>query len=100
NLLTNAIKFTEAGYVHVIVDADAESVFIHVQDTGVGISEEFLPQLFEEFKQESSGLGRSHEGSGLGLAISRRLVDLMGGTLQATSRKGAGSEFTITLPRA
>ena len=100
NLLTNAVKFTETGYVHVVVDGDGETVRIHVQDSGVGISEEFLPQLFDEFKQESSGLGRSHEGSGLGLAISRRLVDLMGGTLQASSRKGAGSEFTITLPAA
>ena len=100
NLLSNAVKFTEHGYIEVAVDASPDQVWIAVTDTGVGISEEFLPQLFKEFRQESSGLGRSHEGSGLGLAISRRLVDQMGGTLQVSSRKGEGSTFTITLPRA
>lgn len=100
NLLSNAVKFTEEGYVEVALEASAEEVHISVRDTGVGISEAFLPQLFHEFRQESSGLGRSHEGSGLGLAISRRLVDQMGGTLRVASRKGEGSTFTIVLPRA
>lgn len=100
NLLSNAVKFTEEGRIEVAVEADDVEIRIAVRDTGVGISDDFLPHLFEEFKQESSGLGRSHEGSGLGLAISRRLVDLMGGTLYVNSQKGEGSEFCIVLPRA
>ncbi|MEP0548014.1 MAG: ATP-binding protein [Rhodothermales bacterium] len=100
NLVGNAIKFTEkGGTVAVIVDADDGHVRVRVQDTGVGISEAFLPRLFEEFRQESTGLARSHEGSGLGLAITKRLIEQMGGTIEAESTKGTGSVFTVKLGR-
>ena len=100
NLFSNALKFTEKGGVCIEVKRVDASISIAFRDTGVGISEEFLPHLFDEFEQESTGLGRSHEGSGLGLAISRRLIDLMDGTLKVESRKGEGSTFTVTLPAA
>lgn len=75
-------------------------VHVAVDDTGVGISASFLPDLFDIFKQESAGLQRSHEGSGLGLAITRRLVDALGGTIRVESTKGEGSCFTVTFPVA
>ena len=100
NLVSNAIKFTEEGSITVIVDADSEHVYLRVKDTGIGISDAFLNHLFDEFRQESTGLSRSHEGSGLGLAITKRLIDLMQGTIKVDSKKGVGSVFTVTFPRA
>jgi signal transduction histidine kinase len=98
NLVGNAIKFTQKGGARVTIRPAPDHVRIDVQDTGVGIDEAFLPKLFEEFHQESSGVARSHEGTGLGLAISKRLVELMGGTIRVASRKGVGTAFSITLP--
>jgi len=100
NLVGNAIKFTNEGRVEVNVVAQARTVVLQVSDTGVGIDEAFLPHLFEEFKQESSGLDRSHEGSGLGLSITARLVDMMDGTIEVESEKGEGTTFMVTFPGA
>lgn len=99
NLISNAIKFTNEGNVTITVGGDKEEVSIAVTDTGIGISVSFMPHLYEEFRQESTGLSRSYEGSGLGLAISRRLVHTMGGTLEVESEKNVGSTFTVHLPR-
>ena len=98
NLVGNAIKFTEAGGVTVRVEQQDERVCVHVRDTGIGIDESFIPLLFEEFKQESTGLARSHEGNGLGLAITARLVELMDGEIVVQSEKGKGSVFTVSFP--
>jgi PAS domain S-box-containing protein len=100
NLVGNALKFTDAGAVTVTVVASDEAVSVAVADTGAGIDASFLPHLFDEFKQESSGLGRQHEGSGLGLTITRGLVELMGGRIAVESEKGVGTTFTVTLPLA
>ncbi|WP_161541555.1 sensor histidine kinase [Rhodothermus marinus] len=100
NLVGNAIKFTPEGEVVISVTADEKRVRIAVRDTGVGISEEFLPHIFDEFRQESSGEDREFEGSGLGLAIAARLVKLMEGEIEVVSEKGKGSTFTVVLPRA
>lgn len=99
HLLTNAIKFTEHGGIGVDVEADSHRVLIRVSDTGIGIGEAFLPRLFGEFEQASTGMGRSHEGSGLGLSITKRLVDLMGGRIMVQSAKDEGSEFVVAFPR-
>ncbi len=96
NLIGNAIKFTEEGGVTVRIDTEEKRVRVQVIDTGIGIDEEFLPHLFQEFRQASTGLSRSYEGSGLGLAISARLVNLMEGTIHVESYKGRGSTFTIS----
>jgi PAS domain S-box-containing protein len=109
NLIGNALKFTESGGVTVAarrVEAEAgpavagPAVVVEVRDTGVGIDPAFLPRLFGEFEQESSGAARTHEGVGLGLAISRQLVERMGGTIGVTSEKGAGTTFTLAFPAA
>lgn len=100
NLVGNALKFTEEGEVRVSVRTDAEMAQLIVQDTGVGIDETFLPHVFDEFKQESSGLGRRHEGAGLGLTITHHLVELMNGTISVESHVGTGTTFTVSFPLA
>jgi signal transduction histidine kinase len=99
NLVSNAVKFTDAGRITLSAEADDQHVRLKVRDTGRGIGPAFLPKLFEEFRQESDGLTRSHEGSGLGLAITRHLVQLMDGTISVDSVLGRGSVFTVTLAR-
>jgi signal transduction histidine kinase len=101
NILGNAIKFTEVGGVTLsanIVD-EGRRVQLSVQDTGIGIKQDDLRDLFQPFRQVDSGLARSHEGTGLGLAICRRLTDLLGGDIHAESEYGVGSTLTVTLPR-
>jgi signal transduction histidine kinase len=96
-LLDNAFKFTPiGGRIKVEGSQAGDDVRVTVSDTGVGISEKDLPQIFDRFYRASNG--RS-DGSGLGLAIARHIVDQYGGTIQADSVEGAGSSFTITLPR-
>ncbi len=99
NLIGNAIKFTEEGGVTVKVWSDENRSGLEVRDTGVGIDAEFLPHVFEEFRQESSGVMRSHQGTGLGLAITKRLVELMGADIEVHSAKGNGSTFRISFER-
>jgi signal transduction histidine kinase len=99
NLVGNAIKFTESGRVLVRIHADSTHVYLQVVDTGIGISEAFLPYVFDEFRQESAGLSRSHPGSGLGLAITRRIVEMVGGAIRVHSEQGQGTTFTVVLER-
>ncbi len=98
HLLDNAVKFTEAGAIRVRVESD-DQINIVVSDSGIGIRSDFMPHIFEEFSQESTGLERTHQGSGLGLAVSQRLAEAMGGRIDVESEKGKGSTFRLTLPR-
>ncbi len=98
NLLSNAIKFTPAGgHVEVRLERAEGNVQIRVSDTGPGISEDFLPFIFDRFRQADSSSTRSYGGLGLGLAIVRHLVELHGGSVHADSL-GTGASFTIALP--
>lgn len=102
NLLCNAAKFTPNGLVtfHIYQRyhyGKSELIF-SVADTGIGISNDKLPQLFEEFSQVGSGSAENYGGTGLGLSISQKLSKLMGGEITVSSRLGQGSEFTLTLP--
>ncbi|MDX1429618.1 MAG: ATP-binding protein, partial [Rhodothermales bacterium] len=99
NLVGNAIKFTNKGHVELEVFEDATRVYMTVADTGIGIGHEFLPYLFDEFKQESTGESRSHEGSGLGLTITRQMVEMHGGRITVESEKGVGTKFTVWFPK-
>ena len=100
NLLTNAVKFTPAnGEVSVDLRQNDGKIQISVSDTGEGIEPEFLPYVFERFRQADSSSTRKHNGLGLGLAIVRHLTELHGGSVEATSEgQGKGATFTITLP--
>jgi PAS domain S-box-containing protein len=100
NLLSNAIKFTPTGgEISVSTCSDEDRIQIRVQDTGIGIAEEFLPHVFDAFRQKDSSLTRSHAGLGLGLAIVRHIVGLHGGSTEASSAGGGrGALFTVTLP--
>lgn len=100
NLLSNAIKFTpSAGTVEVILRAHAEEIEIAVADSGQGIKPEFLPHVFDRFRQEDGSISRRHGGLGLGLAIVRHLVDLHAGAVDAYSEgEGRGARFVVRLP--
>lgn len=99
NLISNAIKFTEAGSVTLHVEADSHRVRVRIEDTGPGIEPEVLPRLFTPFRQVSEGIGRVHEGSGLGLTITKRLTDLMAGRIMVDSKPGEGTRVTIAFAR-
>ncbi len=100
NLLSNAVKFTESGgRVRVKVSRAGGAVEVSVSDTGVGISKEFLPYVFDRFRQADSTTTRQHGGLGLGLAIARHLVEIHGGMIRAESGgEGRGATLTIRLP--
>ena len=100
NLLANAIKFTpEGGRVDVFIEHSNDHMEVRVVDTGQGISPEFLPHVFERFRQADDATTRRHTGLGLGLAIVRQLVELHGGTVHAASQGvGRGATFTVRLP--
>ncbi len=99
NLLANAIKFTEHGHVKVTVTSTGTDVRVAVNDTGVGISEQQMPELFREFRQLETGDGKRYAGTGIGLALSRRLARALGGEIDVESKVGVGSTFTLVLPR-
>lgn len=104
NLITNAIKFTQQGEVHLkfeCIRKDSENVIIRasVSDTGIGIKESNLKKLFNSFQQVDSKRNRNIEGTGLGLAISKQLLSLMGGTISVASEYGKGSNFFFELPQ-
>lgn len=103
NLLTNAVKYTEKGTVKLIVSGSFNDggfvLKVDVSDTGIGIAEENLPQLFTQFQRFDLQRNRNIEGTGLGLSIVKRLCDLMSGTITARSVLGSGSTFTVELPQ-
>ncbi|MEM1433124.1 MAG: ATP-binding protein [Pseudomonadota bacterium] len=97
NLVGNAIKFTDDGSVTTRLTTTPQGIELTVSDTGIGIAAEDLPKLFDAFSQADSSSTRRHGGSGLGLAISHRLAGQMNGTIEVSSRPGAGSEFRCLL---
>jgi signal transduction histidine kinase/CheY-like chemotaxis protein len=98
NLINNAYRFTEAGFVRLTARADEHEVFISVSDSGLGIPAEKIPFIFEEFYQVDGSLNRRHGGTGLGLAISKEFVESHGGKIRLESKVGVGSSFTFTIP--
>lgn len=99
DIIDNAIKYTEKGFINVITDYDSEQklVIISVKDTGIGIDESYLNHVFEAFRQESLGYSRNYEGAGLGLPLAKRLIVLMKGDIIVESRKGIGTTVKILL---
>ena len=98
NLLSNAAKFTHTGSIILTVRHAGEVFMVDVTDSGIGMNEEALSRVFEEFQQADSSTTRQYGGTGLGLSISRNLAHLLGGDLIVVSESGKGSTFTLTLP--
>jgi signal transduction histidine kinase/serine phosphatase RsbU (regulator of sigma subunit) len=97
NLIGNALKFTDTGYI--IIDASVdESVLIRIRDTGIGIPEHLIETVFDPFEQIDGSITRKYGGIGLGLFISKKLTELHGGTIKANSDQGRGSEFVLSFP--
>jgi PAS domain S-box-containing protein len=96
NLIDNAIKFTNAGFIDIVLYENEQcKLCIDIRDTGTGISEEYLPGLFEPYSQEGIGYSRPYEGLGLGLAIAKKLLGLNGASIAVKSKKGVGTVFSI-----
>lgn len=99
NLISNALKFTEAGEVRVAASLEGEDCLVFtVRDTGIGLAPEDHDRIFQEFEQIPGALQAKYKGTGLGLPLSRRLAELMGGTLTVESRLGEGSTFRLRIP--
>jgi two-component system cell cycle sensor histidine kinase PleC len=98
NLINNAIKFTDAGSIHLSMEKEGDQIVFGVTDTGHGISEENQERVFQRFQQVDGSMSRQSGGLGLGLAISEQLAALHGGTLSLISTLGQGSTFSLRLP--
>nr|MBO6295595.1 hypothetical protein [Schwartzia sp. (in: firmicutes)] len=103
NILGNAVKFTRpGGSVDLLVEKQASfdgktTLRFVIKDTGVGMSKEFLPKLFDTFSQEDSGASNKYGSSGLGMAITKNIVEMMNGTIEVESEKGVGTTFTVAV---
>lgn len=102
NLLSNACKFTDKGEIYLLISStlieQKPAVFFSITDSGIGMNEEQLGMLFQDFQQVDSSSTRKYEGTGLGLSISQKFAELMGGGISVTSEVNKGSTFTVTLP--
>ncbi|MDZ7766216.1 MAG: PAS domain S-box protein [Melioribacteraceae bacterium] len=99
NLIDNALKYTSKGSVKVVVDCKDDKLAVKIIDTGIGISKEYLPNLFTEFSQEESGYSRRFEGTGLGLALVKNYCDINNAEISVESKKNVGTTFTVECPR-
>jgi signal transduction histidine kinase len=100
NLTNNAVKFTDAGSIKIVVRSEGDGVLYEVIDTGIGIKPEQLGNLFQAFRQVDGSAKRVYEGTGLGLYLCKKLVSMLGGSIGADSKFGVGSRFYFTLPAA
>jgi len=98
NIVVNAVKFTDEGKVAIAAESSAHSIRLDVTDTGIGIGQEFLASIFEEFRQADNSNARKYGGTGLGLSIAKKYAELLGGTITVESEKGKGSRFSVILP--
>jgi len=98
NLVSNAIKFTENGEIMITAKENDKDILVSVRDSGIGIPEEKMGNLFQKFYQVDASLSRRYGGTGLGLSITKQLVELQGGKIWVDSKEGHGSEFFFTLP--
>ena len=98
NLLSNAVKFTDAGYVRLLLDVTDKNLNFTVKDTGRGIREKDIPNIFEAFKQLESAKNRDLQGTGLGLSITKGLVEMMNGDIKAESIHGEGTTIHVAIP--
>jgi len=99
NLVDNAIKYTDKGNIAIIAEKSSDyKLIVKVQDTGIGMSEQFLPKLFNSFTQEEQGYTRSYDGNGLGMALVKKYCEIISAEISVISEKGKGTTFTIEVP--
>jgi signal transduction histidine kinase len=100
NLVSNGVKYTpDGGTVTLSLDGDAETARLQVSDTGIGIPEDALPHLFEEFYRAPNAKAQIKQGTGLGLVITKEIIERYGGTIRVSSALDRGTTFNVTLPR-
>jgi two-component system phosphate regulon sensor histidine kinase PhoR len=99
NLITNAIKYTEAGSVSILIEEKANFAVIIIRDTGIGIPTEDIPRIFERFFRVDKARSRSVGGTGLGLAIVKHIIEAHGSRVEVKSEQGKGSEFSFQLKK-
>jgi PAS domain S-box-containing protein len=99
NLLSNAVKFTNTGHIRIVCRDENNCCVLSFTDTGIGILPEDLAGIFAPFHQIDTGLSRKCDGTGLGLSICKKILDLMGGSIEVESKKDAGSTFTVRVPK-
>ncbi|HEY7751141.1 MAG TPA: HAMP domain-containing sensor histidine kinase, partial [Ignavibacteriaceae bacterium] len=100
NLIGNSIKYTHRGFIKVMIeDTINDSLVIHVQDTGIGMSKEFMDKIFSPFSQEDIGQKRQYEGNGLGLALVKKYVEINNANIGVQSRKKKGSVFSVVFKK-
>jgi signal transduction histidine kinase len=96
NLIDNGIKYTNKGFLHISVDQNSTGkLILEVKDTGIGIAETYLPDLFSPFSQEESGYTRKFAGAGLGLSLVKKYCELNSAEIFVESEKNAGTKFTV-----
>ncbi|MBI9035514.1 MAG: response regulator [Bacteroidales bacterium] len=100
DIIDNAVKYTEKGFINIVsgFEEKRNEVFFKIKDTGVGIDEAYLPNVFEAFRQESLGYSRAYQGAGLGLPLAKRFVELMNGRIEIESKKAVGTLISIYFP--
>ncbi|MEE9430490.1 MAG: ATP-binding protein, partial [Melioribacteraceae bacterium] len=102
NLINNAIKFTEKGKIN--IETGIEQIkgktfrYISVSDTGIGMNEENIPMIFNEFQQLSEGFTKDYQGSGLGLSVTKKYIEILKGSIEVKSQVGIGTEFKVYFP--
>jgi signal transduction histidine kinase len=99
NIMGNAIKFTQKGSVTLAMQTQENNLLVSIRDTGIGISSENIPIVFEQFRQIDGSLNRMAEGTGLGMPITKKLVEIHGGEIWVESVIGIGTTFWFTIPR-
>ncbi len=100
NLIGNAVKFTDKGHVKISAEASREKILVRIEDTGMGIPEDQLGNIFQSFEQVDSDIDRQYGGTGLGLPITKKLVELLGGEINVQSVPGQGSVFSFSLQKS
>jgi signal transduction histidine kinase len=95
NLVDNAIKYTNSGKINISLNNHGDKIKVMIEDTGVGISKEYLPILFDSFTQEDRGYTRKFEGNGLGLALVKKYCELNNASISVKSKKGDGTTFSV-----
>lgn len=99
NIISNAVKFTSDGEINIFVKEIVNNTIISISDTGIGITDDALPYIFDEFRQVDGTSSRQYEGTGLGLAIANKIIIVLGGSITVNSKINIGTTFTITIPQ-